>query len=426
MKTCFPVSQKTNINLGLTRSLNAIFIGLFLIITHHGFSQEKTGPSKIIVSPTDDLLAIYQKSSPGDTVFLTEGMHMLSGQLKLKKGVNLMGQGSSKTILTTKEAHLLTDVGANTNWDKYLICKYEPSSLESPNLQRANLFLEGFTIKSTTDIPLHGGLGIQNQANLEVRDVVVEGTYWSGLNILFVHKVKISDSKFIDCGKFVETDEVSYTYGVVNIGSSEKLVFENNRVIDNRTLPNNSFVLSSLGSRTTEWVDVSISGNYFQTRDLRSIWTKNGQAAPSYWETSATKHFGTDISNNYFGMPISIIHKRSYSLGYHDYALQFSKNVISTNSPMMELSLPNVVNIEHTIWEVIGSNDTGPAIVNVSPSVNNKLRINGIYTNTQSNQELPLAAYYSQAGETAEVNNLQSNQTKEELQELATQWGIKQ
>ena len=396
------------------------------MIIQTGFSQEKTGPSKTIVSTADDLLAIYPKSSPGDTVFLTEGIHRLSGQLKLKKGVNLMGAGSDKTILTTEAEHLLTDVGANTNWDKYLVCKYEPSSLESPNLQRANLFIEGFTIKSTTDIPLHGGLGIQNQANLEVRDVVVESTYWSGLNILFVHKVKVSDSRFIDCGKFVETDEESYTYGVVNIGSSEKLVFENNRVIDNRTLPNNSYVLSSLGSRTTEWVDVSISANYFQARDARSVWSQNGQAAPTYWKTSATSHFGTEIRNNYFEVPISIIQERSYNLGYHTYALQFTNNVISANHHMMELTLSNTVNIENIIWETPDFADAGPAIVNFKPSVKNKLSVNAIYTNLQSNEEIPLDAYSSQAGETAEVNNVQANQSQERLQELASQWGIKQ
>ncbi|MEM8900047.1 MAG: hypothetical protein AAGC85_18170, partial [Bacteroidota bacterium] len=326
MKTYFSVSHESYVNLRLVGAVKPLLIGLLVMLTHYGFSQEKEGPSKIIVSPIDDLLAVYASSSPGDTVFLSEGIYHLPGQLKLKKGVNLMGAGPDKTILTTEAEHLLTEAGANTNWDKYLICKYEPSSLESPNLQRANLFIEGFTVKSITTIPLHGGIGIQNQANLEVRNVVVEGTYWSGLNILFVHKVKVSDSKFIDCGKYVDTEEATYTYGVVNIGSSEKLVFQNNRVIDNRTLPNNTFILTTLGSSTTEWVDVSIADSYFYTQDQRSIWSKQGQVTPSYWETAATKHFGTEISNNYFGMPISIIHKRSYSLGYHDFALQFVNN----------------------------------------------------------------------------------------------------
>ncbi|MEM7513275.1 MAG: hypothetical protein AAF388_20265 [Bacteroidota bacterium] len=426
MKTYFSVSHESLVNLRVMGAVKTLLIGLFLMFTHYGFSQEKKGPSKIIVSPNDNLLALYANSSQGDTVFLSEGVYNLPGQLVLKKGVNLMGAGPDKTILTTDAEHLLTEAGGNTNWDKYLISKYEPSSLESPNLQRANLFIEGFSIKSTTTVPLHGGIGIQNQANLEVRNVRVEGTYWSGLNILFVHKAKVSDSEFIDCGRFVETEVSTSTYGVVNIGSSEKLVFQNNRVLDNRTLPNNTYILSSLGSNSTEWVDVSLTDNYFRAQDQRSIWSQNGQAAPTYWKTSATKHFGTEIRNNYFGVPISITQERSYNLGYHEFALQFTNNVVSTNSHLMELTLPNTVNIENVIWETPDLHDIGPAIVNFSSSVRNKLSVNGIYTNIQSNQELPLAAYQSQAGESAEVSNLQSNHSKEDLKELAAQWGIKQ
>jgi hypothetical protein len=133
------------------------------------------------------------RANSGHRIRLTAGTYTLSAQCALPPGVDLIGNGTGSTIITGAPA-LYAPTSSGTTWsgDKFLI------GLRSPPGTLGRQVVRDFTVDGANK-QIQGGLYVNGREKVELFDLAVTKTYFTGIWLWNVKSSRLHDTTIYDC-----------------------------------------------------------------------------------------------------------------------------------------------------------------------------------------------------------------------------------
>lgn len=232
----------------------------------------------------------------GHRIVMSAGTFTESGQCELPAGVDLIGAGVGSTIVTASSSFYHGYMGNSYALESFIIKAGEWWFNDDGNQE-----ISGFSIDGASK-QIYGGLYIRNRNNMNIHDLDVYDTYFSGIWAWTLNNSEIHDISFRNCAWGSE----GYVVGALNLSELVDVDIYNLQINE-----------GSGGGRGIR--SIGSSGDFFKNVRIfdcdinvyhYGAWN-NGQAPNMAFEIWGVKLENCEIFNNNVNNTISIVD------GYH-------------------------------------------------------------------------------------------------------------
>lgn len=233
-------------------------------------------------------------ANQGYTIKLSAGTFIENGLIEVPLGVNILGEGKTKTILKAVSSFYYHPVTPEYATDKFLI------RLSSANQSNGNQRLSNFTIDGDSK-QLHGGIYVSHRDHVIIEDVSVQRTNFTGIWLLDVKDSEVNDTQLVDCA----WGNASYCSGALNLGNIER--------VDIGTLDVNEstgYGIKAIGPNGNNNIfQLTIHDSHVSVAPY-GLWD-NGKAPNIAIELWQVNLVGCEISNSYVDNTISLVNSNA-------------------------------------------------------------------------------------------------------------------
>jgi hypothetical protein len=235
--------------------------------------------------------ALTVQPNQDHTIKLDKGI-FVEDLTQIPEGVNIEGAGIDRTIL--KSSVVYNPLSPGYALEKFLL------TFSSTNRSQGRQWINNFSIDGDQK-KLHGGIYIRNRANIEIRNVKIIDTNFTGMWLWdvshsYVKDVQINNASWGSAG---------YSSGALNIGTLNNVVFDHVDINENV-----GYGIKAIGpDLVTELTDVKIINSVVSVNPV-GLWVNpvSGSKAPNiaieFWKG---KLVGCEIYNTYVDNTISLV-----------------------------------------------------------------------------------------------------------------------
>jgi hypothetical protein len=313
--------------------------------------------------------AVGHISGQGHTVNVMSGTYIFTSQLNIPAGISIVGAGANATIFKFASSMYYSTVDDNSHFDKMMI------RLDTA-VNTGTQVLRDFQVNGDSK-QVWGGIYINRRSNVEVYNITIKDTYYTGIWLWRMTNSSLHDSYFENCA----WGSTGYQTGAVQVCSLQNVNLYNLSVSEGITntslygygmkamIPDTS--VTPLNTLNT----VNVYNCVFTCNPL-GIWN-NGQAPNMAVEFHASKLLNCELYGNTFNNNLSLVNSVSpiltgeISVRVHDnkfikpsgtgsenyYALELTENNAEIDHNHFDggyypISLPNNDNVSATGWKI--------------------------------------------------------------------------